>query len=454
MDYFFSADVGKKNCVVAGCDAEENPVIRCHSVPNRRNGFARLVQRLRALAAHADQMHFLVEASGSLHENFIHYLAAHVPSLHIYVVNPLVSKRYGTHALRRNHTDPDDTAHLLQLIVREWRNLHRWKGDETLESLRRLVAERHRLVKDRTREINRLHSRLDVTFPEFTDIFRDLTQCQPIAVLQAYPTPAHLCRRRVATLARFRASGRGCHPLGTARAERLIATARLSTASATTDVDAELVRMGAERLEALHRQILACERLIRSLLTEVADNAADPATEPPTSQAVLAHQAELAQTLPAIGPTISACLCARAGDINQYKNGNALGAFLGTCPARHQTGSSRDDAHLTPYGPKTFRSSLYLGTLNAIETFLPLKFYYLRLRDPHRRNRHGRRHALTHKQAVVACMNRIVHWLYAVVTSDTPFDPQRIYDNCQRHFAQEWQDFLEQPARATKGASP
>lgn len=476
MQYFFSADVAKKNCMIVGCDANKEAVMKRRRIGNDPQGFAGLVRLLNGFAARAHGVHFIVEASGNLHENLVRYLAAQAPTVRLYVINPLVAKRYGTAKLRRNHTDADDAMHLLHLLVNEWATLHTWEDDPVWTQLRRVTRERHRLVKDRTREVNRLDSRLHLTFPEFTKVFADLTKRLPLALLAANPTAAHFARRRVDALARFRANGRGCRVLGDERAARLCGLANRSVASATDACDAQLLRQIVDRIELLNQQIAWCERQAKNLLSEcktsvaataACENApsaddptspaqatAAPATEAPTPRAVLAHQANLIASMPTMGPVVTPLLCARAGDIRRFRNGDALAAFLGTCPSRHQTGTSIDVAHLTPFADNTFRSSLFLGTLSGIQSFPPLQFYYQLLRDPQRPGPNGSPRPLSHKQAVVACMNRIIHWVWAVVTSDTPFDPQRIYANCQRHFPQQWEDFLQHQSLAPQGALP
>lgn len=461
MQYFFAADVAKENFVVLGCDETERSVMERMTLDNNTMGFAALVESLRAFCERGATGHFLVEASGNLHENLVTYLAKHLPSVRLYIINPLVGKRYGTAKLRRNHTDPDDAAHLVEFLRNEWKELHRWRSDETLRQLRRLTLERDRLVKDRTREINRLDSQLQVCFPEFRHVFKDLGERLPLAILQASPTAAHLARRRLDALARFRAQGRGNRPLGRDRAAQLIGLAKRSAASATSDMDADIVRDTTERLATLNRQIARLEKQIETLLSEIETARPDdedlrPGGDEATDgrRNVLAHQAELMRPIPGVGPVVVAAICARAGDIRQYKDGNALSAQLGTCPARHQSGRSRDSARLTPYGHRKTRASLYMGMHSAVNSFLPLKFHYQRLRDPNRRDANGRPNTLTHKQAIVACMNRVVHWIYAVVTSDSPFDPQRVWENCRRHFGHQWEEFLERQTQNQQGDPP
>jgi transposase len=468
MHYFFSADVAKKNCVIAGCDENEKPVISRRRIANDRQGFSGLVRQLNGFAGRADGVHFLVEASGNLHENLVRYLAVHAPTVRLYVVNPLVAKRYGTSTLRRNHTDADDAAHLLHLLVKEWANLHAWEDDPVWTQLRRVTRERDRLVRDRTRQINRLGNQLHLAFPEFTQVFSNLTQRLALALLAAYPTAADFARRRLDALARFQAEGRGCRPLGKERAARLIALAKDSVASATSACEAELLRHTVSRIELLNQQIAWCERQAQKFLsqcepptakTDAAENdapsqdATDPigASETPTPRAVLAHQAALITPMPAMGRINTPLLCARAGDIRRFQTADALAAFLGTCPSRHQTGSSKDTAFLTPYADKTFRNAMFLGTISAIKSFPPLRFYYQWLRERHRTGPNGPRRPHTHKQAVVACMNRIIHWVWTVVTSDTPFDPQRIYANCRHQFPQRWEEFLQSQSLPTEG---
>lgn len=440
MDTFIGLDMAKKTFALHACDAAKRKLARVVKLTNDRQGYEQLEQLLAPWLAAGLELGVALEASGHLHRNLVHYLAAHLPALRLYVLNPLVVKRYGQPALHANHTDPGDARRLAHLLANEWRALRVWQPQAQTDALRRLHAERGRLSQDLARHKNRLHALLDCTFPELTRVFKDPSTPLARLLLADNPTAAHFARRRAQALARRRVDRKGSHALGMRRAAQLINLARDSVASATSAADAAIVQATLERIEQLEQQRHRIHGLIEQTLCEPPEDAApaDPAPGPAGDPApgprppLLGEQRDLMRALPGMGPVSTTAVIARAGDVRQYRSAGALSAMLGACACRRQSGHSCDGGRLTPHAHRPTRAILYLSTQTAIRHFAPLRFYYEKARAEGKK----------HKQAVCCCMNRLVHWIWAVVHNDTPFDPQRIVQNCKKHFPRQWEAFM------------
>jgi len=437
MSTFVGIDVAKAAFVVAVRDENGDLIVEHRRFETDEIGLKKFVGFLGDLEVKQGQVHLAVEASGNLHLNLISYLLEATPDILIYALNPLMVKRCAGVQLHRNHTDPADAKHVAWVLAHGWQNLHPWQHSPFVDRLRCLVHQRDRLIDDRIRGQNRLHALLNISFPEFTRVFRDPATPLALHLLHQNPTATHFVRRQRPALAKQRPQGNGRHALGSQRADALITLAKHSVASACSQEDAMSLRMTVEQLQLLQRHILQIDQRICSFFTEpnpATTSDQNTAPLPDDTDHKLRHELQLITSVPGIGIITGAAIMSRALDIAQFESADAFSAFIGTCPHRFQTGTSRDTATLTSYAHRPTRAHLYMGTQSAIQSFLPLRFYFQR----HLNN------GLKYKQALAACMNRLIHWAYGVVKNDTPFNPQKIIDTCRHEFPDEWNHFCLQ----------
>jgi len=161
----------------------------------------------------------------------------------------------------------------------------------------------------------------------------------------------------------------------------------------------------------------SCEREARSLLRErerlerEMDQliAADP----------VAHTCVgLLRTIPGIGEVTARFVFAEIGDCSRFDGAPQLVAFAGLCPQERTSGRSvRGPNSTTRLGHRRLKSALYLPALAALR------------HDP------GcqallRRHAALGKpkmKTVVAIMRKLLHIIYGVLKTQTPYDPNRAF---------------------------
>lgn len=85
--------------------------------------------------------------------------------------------------------------------------------------LRGLATQRRQLVKRRSQTVNRLHSHVDVLFPELRQVFSKIESRAAMWVLENMPTPADVLEQKVGELAK-QLYGASRRQLGRVRAER------------------------------------------------------------------------------------------------------------------------------------------------------------------------------------------------------------------------------------------
>lgn len=158
-------------------------------------------------------------------------------------------------------------------------------------------------------------------------------------------------------------------------------------------------------LHTLGEELQALEEAIQQLLK---------------SHLYLQHQRRILRSSPAIGEKLSLemlVLCHRFWAHTQGQGtAKQLVAFIGLDPQPHESGKSQNKcAPISRQGNAHLRAKLYAGALGGIRGNNPLKFWYQQLVA----------RGKAKKLALVACARKVLTWVWALFTSNTPFDPMR-----------------------------
>ena len=133
----------------------------------------------------------------------------------------------------------------------------------------------------------------------------------------------------------------------------------------------------------------------------------------------LQQQRQLLRSAPAIGEKLSLemlVLCHRFWAYTQGQGAaKQLVAYVGLDPKPHQSGNSRKRAPISHQGDARLRALLYCGALGGIRGNNPLKAWY----------HHLLAEGKAKKLALVACARKVLTWIWALFTSNSPFDATR-----------------------------
>lgn len=375
-----------------------------------------------------------IEASASYDDNllaFFRELSERVALVPIRVDSAQV-KRFGWARPTRGKTDVIDARRVALFTCQFAQELDRFELDEGAQQMQRVVNERLWLAGELVALRNALRDRLIAAFPEFERVMKDPTSDLALAVLEVVPTARAAARKRTATLATIQARKHG-ERLGEQRAQEIIAQAKRSIASAVGEHEERSIRRHIERIALVRRQIKETEEELREFAAleerRVAPSDGDQERTP-----TLSEEIRLVDSIPGIAVVGASVLVLRSRGIRRFTSPKALSAQLGTCPARNQTGSSRDGARLTNRGDRRARAVLYQLTLAAIRSDPAMAFHHW----------HGGQKGLTGKQSVCACMNRMTRIIHGVVRSGREYDPIRGVENIQTHHPGLWKTFLQE----------
>lgn len=123
---------------------------------------------------------------------------------------------------------------------------------------------------------------------------------------------------------------------------------------------------------------------------------------------------DLLETIPGVGEATIANVLAFF-IIDRFKNARQLAAFIGLSPRQHSSGSSvRGRTRISKTGDASLRAALYMPAVVARTHNPVIRAFCLRLEQAGKAK----------LAAIVAAMRKLVHIIFGVLKSGTPFNPQ------------------------------
>lgn len=329
-----------------------------------------------------------MEATGHYWQNLFAHLTAQ--GFEVVVLNPLRTRRFAGEDLARTKTDALDALSIAR-FAQQKRPKPARLPDEALEGLKELVRLRERLCQDMGDRVRQLHRLVDLGFPEFTRHVKTLESELATSILAKYPTAQAFQGVRMRELAHLKYDGR--HFVGQPLAEALIASAKASVGAHHSEPYRLQVKYACEDISTLRERLRRLDRDIEEHLE--------------------GHKlGSLMVQFEGLGPLTVAKLLAEVGNPADFHSPKALVAYVGLCPGLQQSGKRQGRAAgLSRVGNGRVRRALWMPTLTAVRKNPWLRAYY----------EHLKARGKPSKVALVACMRKLMHALYAIAKSGKPF---------------------------------
>ncbi|GED64048.1 hypothetical protein LFU01_25000 [Lysinibacillus fusiformis] len=256
---------------------------------------------------------------------------------------------------------------------------------------------------------------LDQVFPEYRGVFGDLYAEISLRTLQSFPTSESVLEAGFEEIAQFIDTHCKARSFNWAleRLEKLIGAAELNPFQSTLYQSLLVsLNMYNDLLQVYHQQLSTLEREIDQLA------------------ALLEEEYELIQSLPGVGEKIAATILSEIGEIERFNYPTKLVAFAGLEPSVFESGRFKGTKnHITKRGSARLLHMLYTAVRCSIrdsrkkkttdETIARNKrlraFYDLK-----------REEGKPYKVAIIACANKLLHWIYAILKTKTPFQETMI----------------------------
>jgi transposase len=169
-------------------------------------------------------------------------------------------------------------------------------------------------------------------------------------------------------------------------------------------------RLQAPLTEPVHDSINKSIAFIEGQIEEIDDQINSLIDNDPTMR----DRRRLLTTIPGIGDRVSSTLLGEIPQIEQFRNGKALAAFVGLCPRERRSGTSISSSWLSKAGNAAVRAVLYMPAICAMRWNPIIAKWSANLKA------RGKRF----KQRVAAVMRRLLVLAYGVLKSRRPFDPE------------------------------
>ncbi|MFE0420358.1 IS110 family RNA-guided transposase [Streptomyces tendae] len=372
-------DAGKGHHWAVALDADGETLFSTMVI----NDEAQILALIETARERADEIRWAVDISGPDSTLLLALLVAHGQSV-VYVPGRTVNRMTGAYK-GGGKTDTKDAR-----VIADQARM-RPKGfaaldtpPELVTSLRGLTNYRTDLIADRVRLINRLRDVLVGICPALERAFDHSAAKGRVVMLTEYQTPAAL--RRI-----------GVKRLTTWLERRKVRGAADVAAKAVEAAQAQQIALPGEKRSAK----LVCDLAHHLLVLDerIKDNDREIRETFHTDD-----RAEIIESMPGMGPILSAEFIAIMGDLSGYRDTGSLASHAGLALVARDSGRRTGNYHRPKRHNRRLRRVFYMAAQSAMMRPGPSRDYYLR--------KHGE--GLLHTQALLSLDRRRVDVLWAL----------------------------------------
>jgi transposase len=388
--FYLGADVSKGYTDFILIDQHKQPVEKNFQLDDTAAGHVQLYDQLnRFFDQHPDaEILAAVESTGGYENNWYNALLKFQGSLNIKTarLNPEGVYCNSKADLKRTITDK-----VSALSIAEYQIAHpekiMYQQEDYWAPLRKQWSFVSLLTKQKAQLFNQLETLIYTANPEILQYCQGGMPQWVLKLLKQYPTAAKLSRARITTVVRIPYMKKD-------RAEKLIAEAKNSIASAQDNLTGQLVSSTIE-------QILQLEKSIKAQTKILADNCSMP-------------EIKLLKTYPGISDYSAIGLMLELQTIERFPTAKKLASFIGVHPVFKASGDGSTVACMSKKGRKVPRKILFMVVLSAI-TCNPL------IRDLYKELLANGKEKMA---AIGVCMHKTLRILYGMLKNNTAFDPE------------------------------
>jgi transposase len=401
-------DVGKFFSEMAILSPSNEVIARMKIRHDSSSDVERAVELLKKTEKDFDSMPFVVmESTGHYHKILFHSLCK--AGLEVSIINPIQTdsiKNIGIRKVKNDKADARKIALLYRFQELKTTNI----PDEDIECLRSLCRQYYKLSDELTAYKNRLTGIVDQLMLNFKDVFPNIFSKAALAVLEKYPTPAHILKaNRNKLIALIQKNSRRSLKWSTAKYELLVSKAReFAPLSINNSSNIAMLGVYISMIKTLEENLEKVLKAIRSLIAE------DMAKDIP----MLALTLELLQSIPGIGLISAVTILAEIGDFSAFSKPGKLVAYFGIDPSVMQSGEFTGTQNkMSKRGSRLLRRVLFTIALANIRTKRdktacnPVLMEYYKNKCQNKPK----------KVALGAVMRKLVNYIFAVLRDRKPY---------------------------------
>ena len=396
MNPVVGLDVAKGESQVQAFLDKSKPFGKSYSMKHTKEELDRFIGFLKEMEGMTGQMPMVIlESTGHYHSPVIQYLEEH-GVLYI-LLNPIISYQAKRSSLRKVKTDAIDAYQLCVLYYKEDFEPHKNRGIQLL-NLRNLSRQQEIVTNMYVEAKLQFHTILDQVFPEYRKVFGDLYSKVSLLMLKKYPTSEDVLAAGESKLAEcvMEFCPRRSSQWALGKAKKLMDSASRNPFQKVV-YDSHLInlQMYIELLFQYQTHLSELESRIVMMANEL-------------------EEYKVVQSIPGIGEKIAATIISEVGEIDRFSHPKKLVAFAGVDPRVYSSGKfTATTNRITKRGSSRLRHALYLAVLCGIRSSRNKK-----LKEFYDKKKSEGKPA---KVAIVACINKLLHWIYALLNRKESF---------------------------------
>ena len=329
----------KHDCFILNSEGEV--LADVFTIPNNRDGFETLLQRIRSCALPADKIKVGLEATGHYSYNILGFLLD--SGLATYVINPLHTNLYRKSlSLRKTKTDRIDARTIAAMLMSDVDLKSYTDTAYHNEELKSLTRYRFDKVRQRAKLKQSVARLVNILFPELETLVPNLHMASIYALLSELPGAQQIAAAHLTHLkALLEDASKGRY--GRDKALEIREAARRSIGS----------KMPAKSLELRHTI-----QLIRELDKEIDEVEA-------AIEEIMNYIQSLITTIPGMGIRMGAMILAEVGDFANFDSPDKILAYAGLSPSTYESGKLKATgtyAHMEKRGSRYLRYAIFNAT--------------------------------------------------------------------------------------------
>lgn len=387
-EYFLGIDASKGYADFVLLDSQKVTVEENFQLDDTFDGHGKLFKILSLFVReHPESVVYAgIESTGGYENNWYHSLRKFQKDIPIQVVrlNPVGVNHTGKSEMNRNITDKISARNIAVHLINHQDKIN-YEKELLYSSFKRTWTYLRLLKKQKTQLLNQLDPLMYSAHPQLQQYCRKGTPQWILKLMRRYPTAKHLSRARANGVAQI-------PYISDERAYELIEGAKYTTASATDDIMARLIKSIAKKILDLDKEI----NRQKKYLEQICD----------------VPEVELLKTIKGMGIYSAVGLVIEIGAIERFPSKKHLASFFGLHPKFKISGDGIKYIGMSKKGRRVPRELLFNVAKSAIYT------------DPYI-NRIYNDYVEKGKSKMTAVgiiMHKILRMIYGMLKTNTPYN--------------------------------
>lgn len=357
-----------------------------------------------------------LESTGIYHFPLFCYLVD--CGFHASIINPIITHSSKNGNIRKVKNDKIDSKGIAKLGLSDDIPVSQFPAKLVLE-LRSLTRKYYDLIDERSAHINKLKGDLHTVFPQYLDIFSDVTGKTSTMILRQYGTPDKILRGHKKTMINkiAKASRKGLAK-ATERYEKLCAAATAAK-SFGCQLDSVYfnISLTLDLIEKLDHALDSIMQRINQLVTFYKDEK-------------FIQQIKWINSIKGVGFLTAVTIMCEIGDFAAFRNPKQLFAYFGLDPEVNESGKFvGTQVHMSKRGSRIARRAVFTAALASIRTkrngdgINPyLRQYY--------EKKSGQKPKMV---ALGAVMHKMCNIIFAVLRDEKEFELRSPEEHCRQY---------------------